>query len=45
MKGEKQMVKGWLADEIIHWLNSKMANKIIKKTEGMTDRWVGGRTD
>ena len=31
MKGEKQMVKGWLADEIIHWLNGKMANKIIKK--------------
>ena len=25
------MVEGWLADEIIHWLNVKMANKIIKK--------------
>ena len=45
MKGGKQMVEG-----LTDWWNYSSAKRqnsyqMIKKIEGMTDRWVGAKTD
>ena len=39
---KNRRLRDWLTNEIIHWLNGYQNDQ---NTEGMTDRWIGGRTD